>query len=225
MTEENKPLSIEEMEALMKQIEDGEGLRPEPEAPAEVVAEVPAAKLKRDNPLALKQFVDADTLRKDVEISVIDLSEEMRLHPRMMVHYGYLASLARRQFDRMKVAMGVLEARLNHIHRERITEEGKKATEAGVEAAVKSDPRWWEGQQRLIDSRAIYDIADVAREAFMQRRDMMIQIAADLRNERKGELRMMEEKTVSSVHASAREIALRAAESASQTAQEMLNKG
>jgi hypothetical protein len=56
-------------------------------------------------------------------------------------------------------------------------------------AAVKADPRWWAAQQRLIDAKAIYDLANDAKEAFSHRRDMIIQTSVDNRVERQGELR------------------------------------
>lgn len=146
-----------------------------------------------DSPLALREFVDADQLKKDVEFDPNDLDNAVRQHASLFIHYADRARLARRQFERMKAAFEILESRLAMHHREQQIKDGKKPTEASVDAAVKCDPRWFAAQQKVIDARAIYDLANDAREAFSQRRDMIVQVSVDRRREREGQLRIMED--------------------------------
>lgn len=154
--------------------------------------------------LSLNEFVNADQLKRDVAFDPNDLDPAVREHAALFVHYSNLARLARRQFEQMKVTVDVLCSRLYAIHRERLLKEGGKATEALIEASVKSDPRYYAAQKKLIDARAIYDLASDAREAFSQRKDMIIQTSVDRRRERDGELRV---KTAEAVN-DAREAAM-----------------
>lgn len=225
MSEEQKPMSIEDMERVMREIEEGEGVRPGVVTPPKAQAAIESETLKRENPLALKEFVNPEQLKKDVEFNVNDLDNAMMEHASMFVHYSNLARLSRRQFERMKAAMEILESRLSHIHREKLTNDGKKVTEASVEAAVKTDPRWWAAQQRLIDSRAIHDLANDSREAFMQRKDMLVQIGVDRRRERESQVRIMGAQQEKVAAETALERAMNAAKSASESMQEVLNQG
>lgn len=193
------PLTTEDMERIMKEIELNDGPAvpannmqpnavPNPQ-PAANTAPAGATLPPAGNPLNLREFVDAEQLKRDVEFNVANLDEAVQSHASLFVHYANNARLARRQHDRMKAACDILESRLDSYHREVLKAAGK-ATENQIAAAVKADPRWWAAQQRLIDAKAIYDLANDAKEAFAQRRDMIVQISVDRREERKGELRI-----------------------------------
>jgi hypothetical protein len=175
-------MSLEEVERLMTEIDAGEG--------SGKLAPEQAPKVE-ENPLALKEFVNADQLRRDVEFNVNDLDNAIQRHASLFVYYANQARLAGRQFERMKAAFEIMESRLDHLWRETLKSSGK-ATEAQITAAVKADSRWWKAQQRLIDAKAIYELAKDARNAFDHRRDMIVQVSVDQRVERQGELRIMQ---------------------------------
>ena len=176
-------MTVEELEELVDKI-DSEG-------PPPSMKPTPAATAKSDSPLALKEYVDAEQLKKDVEFDPNDLDNAVRQHASLFIHYANLARLARRQWERMKAAAEIMESRLAMHHRAAQITDGKKPTEASVDAAVKCDPRWFATQQKLIDARAIYELANDAREAFGQRRDMIVQVSVDRRREKEGALRIM----------------------------------
>jgi hypothetical protein len=138
----------------------------------------------------LRTFVDPAEVSKDVNFELHNLDNAIREHAGKYVYYAHRAALARRQFDECKSLGEVVVAKLNHLHREKMAEEGKKVTEAQVDAAVKMDPRWLELQKKIIDARAIYDFANSACDAFVQRRDMLVQVSVDRRHEAQGELRI-----------------------------------
>jgi hypothetical protein len=191
--EQKAPMSAEEMERIMAEIEikDGPaatGTAVSPVAPKPAVAPSTVAAAS-SNPLALREFVDAEQLKRDVEFSVHNLDDAVQKHASLFVHYANNARMARRQFERMKAAFDILESRLEAHYRLLAKSTGEKATDKSIEAQVKGDPRWWAGQQRLIDAKAIYDLANDARTAFEHRKDMIVQVSVDRRKEREGELR------------------------------------
>lgn len=143
-----------------------------------------------DSPFKIESFVSPEQLKKDVDFNIHDLDNAMMEHAGKFVHYAELSSAARRQYKRAKAAFEILESQLYAHWRETLTEGGKKSTEAQITAAVKTDPRWWSANQRLIEAEAQYDFANDAREAFLQRKDMIVQVSVDRRHEREGELRM-----------------------------------
>lgn len=180
------PVSIDELEAAIASIEAAP--RPPQSADAPVVAQTPTT--QTGSPLDMREYVDVNQLKKDVSFDLHDLDNAIRSHASLFVHYANLARLARAQADRMKAVVDVLESKLYAIHREALMSEGKKATEAQVTAAVQCDPRWMSAQMKRIDAKAIYDLANDAREAFAQRKDMLVQVSVDRRTEQQGEFRV-----------------------------------
>lgn len=185
MTTTATPMTLEELEATIDRIESEE--RPSPV----LVAPLPAAAPKpARNPLDLKDYVDADQLKRDVNFDVADLDTAICQHAGLFVHYSDLSRRARQQWEKMKVTVEVLESRLYAIHKEAMVAAGVKPTEAAVAAAVNSDPRWHAAKMKVIDAQAISNFAGDAREAFSQRKDMLVQVSVDRRVEQQGELRI-----------------------------------
>jgi hypothetical protein len=179
------PVSIEALQAAIDEIENTSKPSPvyvEPR-PDVVIPQTPVS------PLALKQYVNVEQLKKDLSFELSDLDNAIRSHAALFGHYSNLSCLARHQADRMKATVEVLESKLYTIHREIFAQEGKKATEAQIDAAVKCDPRWLSAQHKKIDAKAIAELAGDAREAFAQRKDMLVQVSVDRRIEQQGEMR------------------------------------
>ncbi|MGV2866422.1 hypothetical protein [Achromobacter sp. AGC39] len=164
-------------------------VEPEPEAVAPVA---PAATKPSSGLLSVIEYVDADTLKRDVRITLSDLDDAMVKHAGLFVHYAEQAVKARAQHDRMKNHQSVLQAKLDAEHRERLADEGKKFTEAVVTAAVAADARMAKINQLVGDAHAIWKLAEVAANAFDQRKDMILELARDRRKEREGQLRVSE---------------------------------
>jgi hypothetical protein len=140
----------------------------------------------------LKSFIDVEKLKADVKINPINIDVELAEHASKFVHYAVQSSEARRQHERMKAAFDILESRLYHEHRTVLKTDNPKVTEAQIKSAVICDKRWLGGNSRMIDARAIYDLAQSAKEAFGMRRDTMLQMAKDMREERLGAMRIKE---------------------------------
>lgn len=163
---------------------------PAPESAPATVA--PAPVKSSAGLLSVIEYVDADTLKRDVRITLSDLDDAMVKHAGLFVHYAEQAVKARAQHDRMKNHQSVLQAKLDAEHRERLAEEGKKFTEAVVTAAVAADPRMAKINQLVGEAHAIWKLAEVAANAFDQRKDMILELARDRRKEREGQLRVSE---------------------------------
>lgn len=138
----------------------------------------------------LTVYIDAEQLKKDTHIDIADLTTSMQQQTSLFVHYAMNTVRARRQFERWKAALEVLEAQLDGKHRRILAEEGGKVTEGLVRAAVLTDPQYKAASAKVIDARQIYQMAEVAERAFDQRKDMLLQIARDAAREQAGPLRV-----------------------------------
>lgn len=156
---------------------------PTPEPAPEATPEAPKVS-------GVVYYIDAERLKRDLAINPTNIDDALMTHASNYVHYAVQASNARRQYDKTKAAFEILESRLDHRHRETLKVENPKTTEAQIRAAVVSDPVWSQGNTRLIETRAIYELAQDAKEAYMMRRDTLLQLAKDAREERLGQLRV-----------------------------------
>lgn len=145
--------------------------------------------VKRDG---VVYYIDPARLKRDVAFSPHNIDDAMMTHASKFVHYAVQSSLARGQFERMKAAFEILESKLDGEHRLVLKEENPKTTEAQIRAAVVSDERWKAANARLIETRTVYELAQDAKEAFTMRRDTLLQVAKNVREERGGQLRLEE---------------------------------
>lgn len=144
---------------------------------------------------ALTEFVNPDQLAKDIAIDLADLTGGMQKHASLYVHYATQAVRAKRQYERNKTAMELLEAKLDAEYRTVLKEENPKTTEGQIRAAVVMDKRWRAMSGRVIDSQQHYRIAEIGERSFDHRRDMLLQIARDAGREGAGQLRVVANQT------------------------------
>jgi hypothetical protein len=200
-------LSVEEMASMVGDLET-----PATAAIAAAPAAAPAPTPKTAEPTAsgLKVFVDVAQLKKDLQVNPNDLDDAVISQAPMFVHYAEQAAYARRQWEKCKLAAEVLESQVDAAWRKKFTEDGTKVTEKMVENAVKSDPRIVKAKTQTIEARALYDIANDAREAYTQRKDMIVQVSVDRRREREGQLRIQAAREGETATQSGRDAALAA---------------
>lgn len=60
-----------------------------------------------------------------------------------------------------------------------------------VENAVKTDPRWLAGKENVIEAETIAAVNKSLAISLADRRDMLIQLGADRRDEAKGQARLL----------------------------------
>lgn len=140
----------------------------------------------------LKRFIDPEQLKADVAINPTDLDTAMIQHASLYVHYATNTVAARRQFDRIKNALEILEAQLDAEYRESLAAEGKKVTETMITNSIKSDKRYVSAITKQIEAQSIWRLCEVSENAFIQRKDLILEIARDRRKEREGQLRVLE---------------------------------
>lgn len=142
------------------------------------------------NDAALTQYINLDEMKADLAIDLTNLTDAMAKQTGLYVHYASKAVRAKRQHERFKAALEVIEAQLNSTYRTTLKEESPKTTEDQIRSAVVNDARWKSMSARVIDSEEIYRLTDVAVRALDHRRDMLLQIARDAAREQAGPLRV-----------------------------------
>jgi hypothetical protein len=205
-----KPNLDDELATIAKTMPKMEAKMPEnPNPPPEPVR-------AKSSPAGLQHVIDVEEFRRDISVSETNLDNCMMEQAGLIAYYVQQAALAEAQHLRLKARFGVLEAALYDEHRKQLiakaaVDPALKVTEKAVENAVKIDPKWLKNQNVVIEAESIATINKGLVESLKQRRDMIIQLGADRREEGKGAARIV---AAGAAHADAK---ARAAELAKRT--------
>src|SRR3990167_9411731 len=111
--------------------------------------------------------------REDLKIDQSELDEFCLKQPVLFDYYVQnLASLSKNR-DEIKLAVEQTSARLDGIIREAASAEGKKITENMIQNEIIRNLQYADLQQKYIDACAKVKEAEIIREDFQQRRDML----------------------------------------------------
>ncbi|UIS24623.1 hypothetical protein S21ZY_061 [Pseudomonas phage ZY21] len=176
----------EELEALLAAVPE---VAPAPKAavtsPSKPVSVTPTKKAG-----GLNTFIDADQLQRDLHFTELTINDGMTRQAALFAHYARLSADATYQSDRAKQQVELLEATLNQRFRDSMVAAGTKFTEKAIDAMVIQDSSYQAAQERAHEAKAIASMVASAADSFRHRKDMLIQVGADLRLEKQGELRM-----------------------------------
>lgn len=134
--------------------------------------------------------LDAKQLQDDLAINQLDLSDGMMRQAALFAHYSRLAAQAERTVGKIEQIKDVMEARIDREVRDKAASEGKKYTEAQIKNQVLADPRYIKIATALNEANFNVNVTKSAADSFRHRRDMLIQLAFNAREEAKGELRL-----------------------------------
>lgn len=140
----------------------------------------------------LNFYVDVNAFNRETKLTEATLDNAMMEQAGLRAYYGSQAAQAEAQHARLKVRFEVLEAKLYDEHRKALAASGEKVTEKMVENAVKLDGRWLKAKNTVIEAETIASINKSLVGSLADRRDMMIQLGADRREEFKGATRVLE---------------------------------
>lgn len=158
----------------------------------EEVTPTTASPVKEAPVYNVRQFLDADRLRKDLSISPADLNTAIIEQASIFAHYGMILADASRQVDVVELLLEQAEAAVYKLLRDQAAVAGEKITETMLEKQVVRHPRVVGFKRALNEAKRVESMCKTAVEAFRQRRDMLIQQGSTSREELKGELRIRE---------------------------------
>ena len=140
--------------------------------------------------MGIKPIIDSQDFLDDVAINDIDIDGAFRSQASLFASYAAKHFEAQQQLGNAKILLDLKKARLDKEIRDRLVEEKAKATEATVENEIKRHPTYMSACKDMNEASAIVDLLKNALEAFKQRKDMLISLGANQREEMKGDLRM-----------------------------------
>lgn len=175
----------------MAVIEEGIAAAAATSAPPPVAAEDEPAHPNPPKKAVLDFDIDVDQFRVDTRVSETNLDSCFMEQAGLIAHYVKIHAHAEAQAARTKLQVEIAEARLYDRHRKELAKGPDKVTEKAVENAVKMDPQYAKIQVLLIDAESKAAVAKGLVESLKQRRDMLIQLGADRREDGKGAVRIL----------------------------------
>jgi hypothetical protein len=173
--------------------EEGMKVAPKP-APTPISAEEEEAlaeAVKKKAKASLDFYIDVDDFKREMQVTETNLDNCMMSQAALRAYHGAMAARAEAQAASIKARFEVKEAQLYANHRKAFVEAGEKATEKAIENAVKLDPKWIALKVMVIEAESIAAVAKACVGALADRRDMVIQLGADRREDSKGQVRTM----------------------------------
>ncbi len=134
-----------------------------------------------------------DFLAECVKIEPLALQEEFIRQPSDLAYWNELCSRAIRKHLAAKLDLEMLESKLYLQQTAAIETQGKRATQKIVESEIHAQEEWHTAKLRVIECEA--DVAKLKGcvEAVRVKKDMLIQMGADRREEMKGSPRIRDE--------------------------------
>lgn len=136
----------------------------------------------------VRNFIDADQLRRDVAYSNADIETAFMNQASMFIHYGVLAAKASKQVNDVKIILENQQAAVYRGARNEAAKLGEKVTEGMLENIVMRNPQIIATKRALNEAMQVESVAKAAAEGFRHRRDMLVQHGLRQREEMKGEL-------------------------------------
>jgi hypothetical protein len=143
---------------------------------------------------AITVFYDHEKVKHDLETYHPDISIDLMRQPGLFSYYSTLQAKAEAQHDRLKHTRDLVEARLEKKARKALMDESpdkKRVTEAEVRAVVVEDEGLRKVESLLRQAKEQVSLMIGVTSAFRQRRDSLMQLAFLMREESKGEPRVM----------------------------------
>ena len=147
-------------------------------------------------------IIDVASFQRDILIEEIDLNKAFRNQAAAFAYYATLSFRAMQDASAKKLKLAITESQLDKKIRDDAAESAStladddkkvksptgKLTEKQIEHSICRDPSYIAITLEYNEAVAMQNLCNNALEAFRQRRDMLIQLGANARDEAKGEL-------------------------------------
>ena len=127
-----------------------------------------------------------NNLEEDLRVDRTDLDSAFATQHELFAKYATMHELAKDNLERTKRMLDILYAQIDREKRVAAKQEQAmnskfKYTEKMCENEVITDPRYQEMHIKLLDAKKLVGVLGVGKEAFAQRKEMLISLGANQR--------------------------------------------
>jgi t-SNARE complex subunit (syntaxin) len=140
--------------------------------------------------VTIDRFVDGEKMAEDTNLHDTDLNDAFLNQAGLAAFYNTMAARAEHQAQQMKLRRDVYIAEVSQKFRTQFEDAKPKLTEASLEEKISLEPRVRAWRKVCLECDLIVGELKAVVQAIKDRRDMVIQLGANSREEMKGTLRM-----------------------------------
>lgn len=145
--------------------------------------------------LTLDQEGFAQQLIRDTSISPEDLDSAFISQASLFAFYAEQSRIANKKVDNFKMRIDMVEAELDKEIRDEAALTSSKITEKSIEQEIKRSERYQKAVMSYNDAKAMAQLLRDSLDALKQRKDMLIQLGNNQREEFRSKLLMNEKPT------------------------------
>ena len=139
-------------------------------------------------------------LDADLDIDKTLINRELSQQPALFAWYAVLSELAKNNVLLAKNSLEMLEATIDQdIRRNWDSDRQGKMTETGVQSNLRLNLKYQEMEKNYFNAKKMEGVLGVAKQAFEQRKDMLISIASNMRAESDIDLKINKEKVAKQI--------------------------
>lgn len=149
----------------------------------------------RDYKDAMKLKYEPNVLEFQVQTKMTDATFDQCIMDQasLMAYHAAQYAQAEAQVSKVKLKFELLEAGLYDTYRTQFLDAGEKVTEKAIENAVRLDKKWAKAKLLLIEAQTYADIHKGFVQSLNDRRFMLMSRGASLRDEMKGQMRVLQQ--------------------------------
>lgn len=132
-------------------------------------------------------------LEADLSINSGDLDGEFMNQALLFAKYSTAFDIATKVTGRVKAELEALEAQVDRNARMEAVTNGVKLTETMAKLTVKGNKDYLEKHAELLQAQQITGLLKSAKDAMLQRKDMLVQLGCSQRQERGANITMKED--------------------------------
>jgi len=134
----------------------------------------------------------AEDIKKKLKINDKNLNAELIEQPGLFARYAFEMSKKKQEFDELELELDILEAETDKRVRNKFLANDEKISEKKVEMEIMVDPKIKELKREVIKVNSQYYILKGITQAYSQRKDLLISLCANLREEMKSDINLRE---------------------------------
>jgi len=131
-------------------------------------------------------------IQQDLEIDEPHLNDEILKQPGLYAYYAHQCSEKRKELDFLSLDLDVLKAEKDSYWRDMFTSQNEKFTETKLSTMISKDEKVIKLKKQIIEVDCEYKILRGVVIAFEQRKDCLVSISANRREELKNQVGVIE---------------------------------
>jgi hypothetical protein len=142
--------------------------------------------------MEIRNFINPDQAMRQLAVDEMNLNDSFVKQAGHFSFYAAKHAQAERQEHRAKFNIEIQEATIDKELRQEARANKEKITETQITRLITLRPEYQDALNDHIEAKQISNVCKSVAESFRQKRDMLIQLGADQREEKKGAPRILE---------------------------------